>query len=106
MYVLGQMLTPDSRTRVLGEATTFEDEWLEDETRGKRKHKIALLLPGSQALPMKSQTVTIACLNEGGIRTTFPGVFLKDSCQCTLRLYTMLSWLTQNRERKNLLKNS
>ena len=39
MYVLGQMLTPDPRTRVLGEATTFGDEWLEDETgeRGSPK---------------------------------------------------------------------
>ena len=52
IHVLGQMLTPDSRTRVLGEATTFEDEWLEDETRGKRKHKIALLPTGSQAVPL------------------------------------------------------
>ena len=100
------MLTPDSRTQVLGEATTFEDEWLEDETRGKREHKIALLPPGTQAVPIMSQTVTIACLNEGGIRTTFPGVFLKYSCQCTLRLYTMLSWLTYNRERRKLLVNS
>jgi len=29
MYVLGQTLTLDSKTRVLGEATTFGDEWLE-----------------------------------------------------------------------------
>ena len=50
MYVLGQMLTPDPRTRVLGEATTFGDEWLEHETRGKRKHKITLLPTGSQAV--------------------------------------------------------
>ena len=28
MYVLGQTLTPDSRTLVLGEATTFGKEWL------------------------------------------------------------------------------
>ena len=54
--------------------------------RGKREPKIALLLPGSQAVPMTSQTATIACLNKGGIRTTLPDVFLKDSSQCTLRL--------------------
>ena len=29
MYVLGQTLTLNSKTRVLGEATTFGDEWLE-----------------------------------------------------------------------------
>ena len=50
--VLGQMLTPDSKTRVLGEATTFGDEWFEHETRGKREHEIALLLTGSQAVPI------------------------------------------------------
>ena len=50
MYVLGQMLTPDLRARVLGEATTFGDEWLEHETRGKREHEIALLPTGSQTV--------------------------------------------------------
>ena len=52
VYVLGQTLTPDSRTRVLGEATTFGDEWLERETRGKREHEIALLPTRSQAVPI------------------------------------------------------
>ena len=52
MYVLGQTLTPDSRTGVLGEATIFEDEWLECETRGKREHEIALLPTESQGVPM------------------------------------------------------
>ena len=50
VYVLGQTLTPDSRTRVLGEATTFGEKWLERETRGKREHEIALLPTGSQAV--------------------------------------------------------
>ena len=52
MYVLGQMLTPDSIAWVLGEATTFGDEWLEHETRGKKEHEIALLPMGSQAVPI------------------------------------------------------
>ena len=51
-YVLGQMLTPDSRALVLREATTFGDEWLERETRGKREHEIALLPTRSQAVLM------------------------------------------------------
>ena len=50
MYVLGQTLTPDSKTRVLGDSNTFGDEWLEHETRGKREHKIALLPMGNQAV--------------------------------------------------------
>ena len=52
MYVLGQTLTPDLRTQVLGEAPTFEDKWLECETRGKREDKIALLPPGNQSVPI------------------------------------------------------
>ena len=52
MYVLGQMLTPDFRAQVLGEATIFVDEWLECETRGKREHELALLPTGSQAVPI------------------------------------------------------
>ena len=51
MYVFGQTLTPDSKTRVLGVATTFGDDWLECETRGKREHEIALLPTGSQIVP-------------------------------------------------------
>ena len=34
------------------EATTFGDEWLERETRGKREHEIALLPTRSQAVPI------------------------------------------------------
>ena len=52
MHVLGQMLTPNSRAQVLGEATIFGDEWLEHETKGKREHKIILLPTGSQAVPI------------------------------------------------------
>ena len=36
----------------MGEATTFGDEWLERETRGKREHEIALLPTGSQMVPI------------------------------------------------------
>ena len=52
MYVLGQMLTCDSRAWVFGEATIFVDEWLECETRGKREHELALLPTGSQEVPI------------------------------------------------------
>ena len=46
------MLTPDLRARVLREATTFGDECLEPEIRGKREHEIALL-------PIRSHAVSI-----------------------------------------------
>ena len=51
MYVLRQTLTSDSRARVLGEATTFGNEWLEHETKRKREHEIALLPTGIQVVP-------------------------------------------------------
>ena len=52
MHVLGQTLTPDSKTWVLGESTTFGDEWLERETRGKREHEIVLFPTGSHEVPI------------------------------------------------------
>ena len=45
MYVLGQMLTPDSRALVLREATTFGDEWLEHETGAKRYQVVPITEP-------------------------------------------------------------
>ena len=52
IYVLGQTLPPDTRALALGEATTFGDDWLQRETRGKREYEIALLPTGSQVVPI------------------------------------------------------
>ena len=52
MCILGQMLIPDSRAQVLGEAATFGDEWVEHETRGKREHEIDFLPTRSQVVPI------------------------------------------------------
>ena len=51
MYILGQMLTPDSKSRVLGKAVAYGDEWLGNESVGERKDKIASLPTGNQAVP-------------------------------------------------------
>ena len=55
MYILGQTLTPDSKTRVLGKAVAYGDEWLGNESVGKREDeiadKIAALPTGNQAVP-------------------------------------------------------
>jgi len=51
MYILGQTLTPDSKTRVLEKAVAYGDEWLGDETAGKIEDKIATLPTGNQAVP-------------------------------------------------------
>ena len=45
------MLTPDSKTRVLGKAVAYRDEWLGNESVGKREDKIAALPTGNQAVP-------------------------------------------------------
>ena len=50
MYIFGQTLTPDSKTRVLGKAVAYGDEWLGNQSVGKREDKIA-------ALPTKNQEV-------------------------------------------------
>ena len=42
-YILGQTLTPESKTRVLGKAVGYGDEWLGNESVGKRENEIAAL---------------------------------------------------------------
>ena len=51
MYILGQMLTPDSKTRVLGKVVAYGDEWLCNESVGKREDEIAALPTGNQVVP-------------------------------------------------------
>ena len=69
LYVLGQMLTPDLRAQVLGEAITFGDEWL----GGKGKE-------GSQNSPPPYWEPS-----SSHNRATLPDVFLKDSREHMLR---------------------
>ena len=51
MYILGQTLNPDSKTRVLGKGAAYGDEWLSNESVGKRENEIATLPTGNQAVP-------------------------------------------------------
>ena len=51
MYILGQTLTPDSKARVLGKAVAYGDEWLCNESVGKREDEIATLPTEKQAAP-------------------------------------------------------
>ena len=50
LYVLGQTLTPDSRSWVLGKLLLLETNGLK--ASGKREHEIALFHTGSQAVPI------------------------------------------------------
>ena len=51
IYILGQTLTPNSKTQVLGKAVAYGDKWLGNESVGKREDKIVALLTGNQAVP-------------------------------------------------------
>ena len=51
IYTLGQTLTPDSKHRVLGKAVAYGDEWLGNESAGKREDEITALSTGNQAVP-------------------------------------------------------
>ena len=45
------MLTPDSKSRVLGKAVAYGDEWLGNESVGKREDEITALPTGNQVVP-------------------------------------------------------
>ena len=51
MYVLGQTLTPSSKTQVLGKAVAYGDEWLGNKSVGKIEDKIATLPTKNQEVP-------------------------------------------------------
>ena len=50
MYILGQMLSPNTKTRVLGKAVVYGDEWFGNESEGKREDEITNLPTGNQAV--------------------------------------------------------
>ena len=52
VYILGQTLTPNSKSRVLGKVVAYGDEWLGNESVGKREDKISALPTGNQAVPI------------------------------------------------------
>ena len=51
MCILGQTLTLDSKSRVLGKAVAYGDEWLGNESVGKMEDEITALPIGNQAIP-------------------------------------------------------
>ena len=52
MYILGQTLTSDSKSQVLGKAVAYGDEWLGNESVGKKEVEITALHTGNQAVPI------------------------------------------------------
>ena len=51
VYILGQTLTPDSKSRVLGKAVAYGDEWLGNESVGKKEDETANVPTGKQVVP-------------------------------------------------------
>ena len=52
MYILGQTLTPNSKTQVLGKEVANGDEWFGNEAVGKREDEMTALPTGNQAVPI------------------------------------------------------
>ena len=52
LYILGQTLTPNSKSQVLGKAVAYGDEWLGNEPVGKKEDEITALPVGNQAVPI------------------------------------------------------
>ena len=65
MYILGQTLTPESKIRVLGKAVVYGDEWLGNESVGKRENEIAALPSGNTAKGRWDQSHFVRCILEG-----------------------------------------
>ena len=57
MYILGQMLTPDSKTRVLGKVVAYGDEWFGNESARKREDETTAL-PTIRRSQLQNQTGT------------------------------------------------
>ena len=78
MYILAQTLTPASKTRVLGEAVAYGDEWLGNESVGKREDEIAALPAGNEELPTIEPDWDYNTAKGRWIRVILSDVFLKD----------------------------
>ena len=102
MYILGQTLTPDSKPRVLGKAVAYGDEWLGNESVGKREDELAELPTRNQVVLTTEPGWDYNVAKGGGIRVILSDVFLKDSGKHVLRLQTMPNWQTQNRKRRKV----
>ena len=86
MYILGQTLTPDSKSRVLGKAVAYGDEWLGNESVGKREGEIAALPTGNQVVLTIEPDWDYNTAKGRWIRVILSDVFLKDADKCVLRL--------------------
>ena len=67
------------QSQVLGKAVAYGDEWLGNESVGKRENEIATSLLGIRRSQLQNQTGTTTQLKKDGIRVILSDVSLKDS---------------------------
>ena len=80
------MLTPDSKTRVLGKVVAYGDERFGNESAGKREDEITTLFTGNQAVPTTEPDWDYNTAKGRWGHSHFVSVFLKDSGRCVLSL--------------------
>ena len=85
MYILGQTLTLNSKSQVLGKAVAYGNEWLGKESIGKREDEITALPTGSQAVPATEPDWDYNTA-KGKWESILSDVFLKDSGRRVLSL--------------------
>ena len=64
----------------------YGDEWLGNESAGKKEDEISASSLGFRWSQLQNQTGTTTQLKEDGIRVILSDVFLKDSGRCVLSL--------------------
>ena len=100
MYILGQMLTPNSKSQVLGKTVAYGDEWLGNESVEKREDEIAALPTGNQAVPITEPDWDYNTAKGRWDQSHFVDVFLKDSRQMHAKTlnYAKLAIIEQEKE--------
>ena len=76
----------------------YGDEWLGNESAGKKEDEITASSLGFRWSQLQNQTGTTTQLKEDGIRVILSDVFLKDSGKHVLSLYDKLANMEQEKK--------
>ena len=76
----------------------YGDEWLGNESAGKKEDEITASSLGFRWSQLQNQTGTTTQLKENGIRVILSDVFLKDSGKHVLSLYDKLANMEQEKK--------
>ena len=106
MYILGQTLTPDSKTQVLEKAVAYGDEWIAIESVGKRQDEIAALPTVNQAVPTMEPDWDYNTAKGRWDQSHFVRCVLEGFRQAGAKILNYAKLVKQNRKRRKLLVNS